>query len=92
MNGTRHFKSLDNIYTRFGSKIYRQIIGIPMGSNCAPLVADLFLFCYVKDFMTSLSDVKQAEIIEAFKHTSGYLDKLLKPQILDMIPHPVTLS
>ena len=51
--------------------------GIPMGTNCAPLVADLFLFCYVRYFMTSLSDVKQAEIIEAFKSTSRYLDDLL---------------
>ena len=59
---------LDNIYIRFGTKLYRQIVGIPMGTNCAPLVADLFLFCYEKDFMTSLSDVKQAEIIEAFKY------------------------
>ena len=40
---------LDNIYIRFGSKLYRQIIGIPMGTNCAPLVADLFLFCYERD-------------------------------------------
>ena len=32
------------------------IVGIPMGTNCAPLVADLFLFCYEKDFMTALSD------------------------------------
>ena len=47
-----------------------------MGTNCAPLVADLFLFCYERDFMTSLSDVKQAEIIEAFKSTSRYLDDL----------------
>ena len=45
-----------------------------MDTNCAPLVADLFLFCYERDFMTSLSDVKQAEIIEAFKSTSRYLD------------------
>ena len=62
---------------RFGTKLYRQIVGIPMGTNCAPLVADLFLFCYERDFMTSLSDVKQAEIIEAFKSTSRYLDDLL---------------
>ena len=61
---------LDNIYIRFGTKLYRQMVGIPMGTNCAPLVADLFLFCYERDFMTSLSDVKQAEIIEAFKSTS----------------------
>ena len=32
---------LDNIFIRFGSKLYRQIVGIPMGTNCAPLVADL---------------------------------------------------
>ena len=67
---------LDNIYIRFGTKLYRQIVGIPMGTNCAPLVAYLLLFCYERDFMTSLSDVKQAEIIEAFKSTSRYLDDL----------------
>ena len=65
---------LDNIYIRFGTKLYRQIVGIPMGTNCAPLVADLFLFCYERDFMTSLSDVKRTEIIEAFKSTSRYID------------------
>ena len=67
---------LNNINIRFGSKLYRQIVGIPMGTNCAPLVADLFLFCYERDFLTSLSDVKQAEIIEAFKSTSRYLNDL----------------
>ena len=46
-----------------------------MGSNCAPLVADLFLFCYERDFM--LSDNNQADIIEAFTSTSRYLDDLL---------------
>ena len=49
---------LDNTYIRFGTKLYRQIIRIPMGTNCAPLVADLFLFCYVRDFMMSVSAVK----------------------------------
>ena len=49
---------LDNIYIRFGSKLYRQIVGIPMGTNCAPLVADLFLFSYERDFMLSLSEKK----------------------------------
>ena len=68
---------LDNIFIRFGSKLYRQIVGIPMGTNCAPLVADLFLFCYDRDFMLSLSDNNQADIIEAFNSTSRYLDDLL---------------
>ena len=68
---------LDNIFIRFGSKLYRQIVGIPMGTNCAPLVADLFLFRYERDFMLSLSDNNQADIIEAFNSTSRYLDDLL---------------
>ena len=68
---------LDNIFIRFGSKLYRQIVGIPMGTNCAPLVADLFLFCYERDFMLSLSDNNQSDIIEAFNSTSRYLDDLL---------------
>ena len=46
---------LDNIFfIRFGTKLYRQTIGDPMGTNCAPLVADLFPFCYERDFMKSL--------------------------------------
>ena len=48
-----------------------------MGTNCAPLVADLFLFCYERDFMTSLSDDKQADIIDVFNTTSRYSDDFL---------------
>ena len=68
---------LDNIFIRFGTKLYRQTIGIPMGTNCAPLVTDLFLFCYERDFMMSPSRENQADIIEAFNSTSRYLDDLL---------------
>ena len=46
---------LDNIYIRFISKLYRQNVGIPMGTKCAPHVADLFLFCYERDCMKSLT-------------------------------------
>ena len=65
---------LDNIFIRFGIKLYRQVVGIPMGTNCAPLAADLFLFCYERDFMMSLSDDTQAGVIDAFNTTSRYLD------------------
>ena len=68
---------LDNIYIRFGSKLYRQIVGIPMGSNCVPLVADLFLFCYERDSMLSLSEDNQSNVIEAFNSSFRYLDDLL---------------
>ena len=46
-------------------------------SNCAPLVADLFLFCYERDFMLSLSEDNQSGVIEAFNSTSRYMDDLL---------------
>ena len=47
---------MDNILIRLGSKLYMQIVDIPMGTNCAPLVTDLFLLCYERDFILSLSD------------------------------------
>ena len=81
---------LDNIFIRFGTKLYIQIVGIPMGTNCAPLVADLFLFCYERDFMLSLSDNNQTGIIEAFNSTSRYLDDLLNidnPYLEHMVGH-----
>ena len=68
---------LDNICIRFDTKLYRQVVGIPMGTYCAPQVADLFLFCYERDFMMSLSDEKQADVIHAFNTTSRYLDDIL---------------
>ena len=48
-----------------------------MGTNCAPLLADLFLFCYERDCMLSPLDNNQTDIIEAFNSTSRYLDDLL---------------
>ena len=48
-----------------------------MGTNCTHLVAGLFLFCYERDFMMSLSDDKQADITDASNTTPAYLDDIL---------------
>ena len=48
-----------------------------MDTNCASLVADLFLICYERDFMMSLSDDNQADDIDAFNSTSRYLDDIV---------------
>ena len=69
---------LDNIFIRFGTNSYRHVVGIPMGTNITPLVSDSFLFCYERDIMMSLSDDKQADVIDAFNTTSRYLDDILK--------------
>ena len=49
---------LDNNFIRFGTKLYRQVAWIPMGTNCVSLVVDVFLFWYERDLMMSLSDDK----------------------------------
>ena len=48
-----------------------------MGTNCAPPIADLFLYCYERDFMDSLNHDNQADVIEAFNSTSKYFDGFL---------------
>ena len=48
-----------------------------MGTYFAPSVADLFLFCYERDFVMSLSEDKEADIIDVFNTTSRYLDDIL---------------
>ena len=81
---------LHNISIRFGSKLYRQIVGISIGTNCASLVAALHLFCYERDFMLYLSENNQADIIEAFNSTSRYLDDSLNinnPYFEQMVDH-----
>ena len=59
-----------------------------MGTNCAPLVADVFLFSYERDFILSLSDNNQAGVIEAFYSTSRYLDDLLNFDKPCLTPQP----
>ena len=48
-----------------------------MGTNCAPMAADLFLFCYERDIMMSLSDDNHADVIDAFNTTYRYSDDIL---------------
>ena len=45
---------------------YIDKVSILMGINCAPFVADLFFFCYERDFMSFLSGDNQSVGIEAF--------------------------
>ena len=48
-----------------------------MGTYCAPQVADLFLCFVMRDFLISLSDDNQTDVIDAFNTTSRYLDDIL---------------
>ena len=69
--------------------VYQQIVEIPMGTNRAPLIADLFLFCYERDFMSNLHKSKRCDLIEMFNETSRYLDDILtvdNPEFEKYIP------
>ena len=45
---------IDNIFVFFGGRVFQQTVGIPMGTNCAPLLVDLFLYSYEADFIQGL--------------------------------------
>jgi hypothetical protein len=45
---------IDNIFFSFGGTLFQQLVGIPMGTNCAPLLADLFLYSYESEFLQKL--------------------------------------
>ena len=47
-----------------------------MGTNCAPLIADLVLYCYERDFMSYLHKSKRYDLKDMFNDTSRYLDDI----------------
>ena len=67
---------MENIYVQFDGMVYQQIVGIPMGTNCAPLIADLFLYCYERDIMSDHQKSKRFDLIDIFNDTSRYLDDI----------------
>ena len=80
---------MENIYVQFDEMVYQQIVGIPMGTNCAPLIADLFLYCYESGFMSNLQKSKRFDLIDKFNDTSRYLDDIFtidNPAFAEHIP------
>ena len=80
---------MENIYVQYDGMVYQQIMGIPMDTNCAPLIADLFLYCYESDFMSNLQKSKRFDLIDKFNDTSWYLDDIFSidnPAFAEHIP------
>ena len=78
---------MGNIYVQFEGMIYQQIVGIPMGTNCAPFIADWFSFCYERDFMSDLHKSKQYVLIDRFNDTSWCLDDIYTIDNLEFEKH-----
>ena len=68
---------VDNIFVVFGGKVFQQIVGIPMGTNCAPLLADIFLYSYEAEFIQSLLSTGKKKIASQFNFTYRNIDDVL---------------
>ena len=68
---------IDNIFVQFGGRVFQQTIGIQMGTNCAPLLGDLFLYSYESDFLDGLLKQKQKQLAHSFNFSFRYIDDVL---------------
>ena len=68
---------IDNIFVMFGGRVFLQTIGIPMGTNCALLLADLFLYSYEADFIQGLLKKNKKKLARFFNFTFRYIDDVL---------------
>ena len=68
---------IDNIFVKFGGGLFRQVIGIPMGTNCAPLLADLFLYSYESEFLDKMIRGGHRKLARSFNLCYRYIDDLI---------------
>ena len=68
---------VDNIFVVFAGKVSQKTVGISMGTNCAPLLADIFLYSYEADFIQSLLSTGQKHLASRFNLTYRYIDDVL---------------
>ena len=66
--------------------VYQQIVGIPMGTNCAQRTANSLLYCYERDFMSNLQKSKRFDLIDKFNDTSRYIFTIGNPAFAQHIP------
>ena len=76
---------LDNIFVVFGGKVFQQIVGIPMGTNCAPLLAGIFLYSYEVEFIQSLLSTGKKKLASQFNFTYRYIDDVLFQSITQIL-------
>ena len=67
---------VNEVFVSFGGHVFRQIKGIPMGGNCSPLLADLFLAHCEFLYMSNLIKNKKFGLARLLSNTSRYIDDL----------------
>ena len=90
---------VDNIYVRSGGQLFRQMVGIPMGTNCAPLLAGLFLYSYENEFVDKLIEEGKRKLARTFSLSYRYIadlisfsNKRFKEFISDIYTKELTIS
>ena len=68
---------IDNIFVQLGGCLFCQVIGIPMGTNCAPLLADLFFYSYENEFLDSMIRSGHRKLARSFNVCKEYIDDLI---------------
>jgi hypothetical protein len=68
---------IDKIFVLFCGRVFQQTIGIPMGTNCASLLADLFLHDYQADFLQGLLKNKERKLSQTFNSSFHYIEDVL---------------
>ena len=68
---------IDNIYVTFGDKCFRQVIGIPMGTDCAPFLANLFLYSYEYKWIDKQRKNNRFDLLRHFQSCCRYIDDLM---------------
>ena len=66
-----------NIFVQFGGRLFHQVIGIPMASNCAPLLADPFLYSYENEFLDNIIKSGHRRLARSFNLCYKYIDDLI---------------
>ena len=68
---------IDNTFVTIGTSLFKQVIGIPMGTDCAPYLANLFLFAYEFEFLNDTLKQKDFSTLYKFNKCHRYIDDLL---------------
>ena len=68
---------MDNIFVIVGGRVFQKTVGIHMGRNCAPLLADLFLYSYEADLIQGFLKKNEKKPSRSFNFTFRYIADVL---------------
>ena len=71
------FYLIDNAYVIHNNCVYRQVIGIPMGTNSGPHVANIYLHQYEFDYFTYLLENNLVDELKKLQYVFRFQDDLI---------------